>query len=242
MKHLMLKLFLGVTGLVCCLGSDEPVRKDPHSPNKPVPAKIKHRLKWDQWFRYGGEDPNKVESRENKVHVFWDGSEIGTNRNALDYLKALKLDAAWEVTFDMPDSPGADGRRWPNPMFGAFLGECDFLDLWDIVVDLKFERKGVPVTTHVLSIASVIDSAQGSNWDNPTWYFDHVKYRGGRVAVEGMKKINWQKGDMLLIIFPPLPLVRLPPEKGSEIQTWLTQLEKIQKVEVIVINNQLLSW
>lgn len=209
------------------------------------PKTISHRIQWNKWFSFGGDDPNVSVSKRNVLEILWDGKKIGSTDKALVFFKSLKPDASWEVIFDMPDSPGAEGGRKPNPMGRAFLQDCGFIEDWlGFGVSLKFERRGVAVTTHFLMIGGPIDHSTGANWDTPVWYFDQKKHENGAAVAKAMKDIRWDKGDMLRILISPYPTFDVVgrPDANSEIQRQLGELQRIRKVQLIGINATMLHW
>jgi hypothetical protein len=207
-------------------------------------VKVRHRLSWDKWFSFGGNDPNKNSLYPNDVEVFWDGQKIGLSDDAIEKLAAMKPDSSWEVIFDMPLSPGMNSPRLQGDRTGAFLEDCTFLTEWyRSGMRLHFERKGVLVAVHYLDVVGSVSSPKRStSWDNPTYYFDGEECEDGKVAVVLMKKTTWKKGDMLFILFPLRYRVFQTPLGESQMQTWLDELGRVHGVEIIGVNNSDLTW
>lgn len=241
-----LRLLTTLTILLCCCACHQEKDAVPlHLSSRETP-KISHRLSWDKWFSFGGNDPKNHTLYPNDVDVFWDGQKIGVSDDAVEKLSAMKPDSTWEVIFDMPDSPETSSPRLLGHGTGTFLESCLFLTDWNQSgMRLRFERKGVPVKVHFLRVEGMVESnKRRASWDNPIYFFNGNECQNGETAVELMKKVSWKKGDMLLLLFPLHPkfLVFQATFGESQMQTWLDELGRVHGVEIIGVNNSFLSW
>ena len=209
---------------------------DKWSANRASRGTVQHRLTWSDWstivLTTKGTGSELREIHElNKVNVWWDGRSIGDSSAALAFLTQLKTNSDWEVIVEIPTPPTNLSKYGPQ-----FLTECDFLHGWYLSGTwFQFQRGGRVIKTHIIRIEGTAEDGAGTSWDNLTFFCDGINLGRGKNASEKMETMQWNRGEIVLILFPKTWGISGFPEKTSHIQTFLRSLVRDKSVEVIVV-------